>query len=417
MSSNKQTGFTIVELLIVVVVIAILAAITIVSYNGITTQANRSAAQSEVSSAGKAIESYKTVNGVYPATLLDAGVKADASKKYTVSQNTGFCISSTMGTVTYKMNSLISRPQEGGCGVNGNVTAFAGNADSGSANGTGTSARFNSPSGIARDSAGNVYVADLENHQIRKVTPAGVVSTYAGSGVAGSANGVGTAAQFDYPQDVAVDAQGIVYVADTDNNQVRRILPTGEVQNFATVSSVVAVGINPEGGLYAAGMGTTAIYKISSTGAVSTWIANPTTQCRYPYDFASASNGDLYTATINRHTICKITPAGVVSVYAGQTSGNTGAYTDGIGTAARFYSPSGLAFDSQGTLYVADSNNAVIRKIDTNGLVSTVAGSVGNFGYANGAGGAANFDAPWGIVVTPNDELIVSDWTSLRKIQ
>jgi prepilin-type N-terminal cleavage/methylation domain-containing protein len=417
MVSQKQTGFTIVELLVVIVVIAILAAIAVVSYSGLTTQANRSAAQSDVSSAAKAIESYKIVNSLYPTTLLDAKVTEEASKKYTVFQNTGFCISSTRGTVTYKMSSLISQPQEGSCGVSGNVTAFAGNADSGFANGTGTAARFQSPSGIAKDSTGNIYVADLENHQIRKVTPSGVVSTFAGSGTPGSANGIGTNAQFHYPQDVTVDSQDIVYVADTDNNQIRRILPTGEVQNFATISSVISVGINPEGGLYAAGLGTSVIYKVSATGTVSSWIANPITQCRYPYDFASASNGDLYTVAINRHAICKITPSGMVSVYAGQTSGTVGSYADGVGTNARFYSPSSLAFDSQGTLYVADSNNAVIRKIDSSGMVTTAAGSVGVFGYANGNGATAQFDAPYGISVTANDELIVSDWTSLRKVR
>ncbi len=194
-------------------------------------------------------------------------------------------------------------------------STLAGYAGQGNADGMGSNARFYNPSSVATDSAGNVYVADTANHTIRLITPGGVTSTLAGSaGNPGSADGTGSAAQFNQPQGVAVDSAGNVYVADTGNQTVR-----------------------------------------------------------------------------------KITPGGVVSTLAG-LAGSSGS-TNGSGSSARFYQPEGVAVDSAGNVYVADTWNHTIRKITSSGVVSTLAGSAGNFGSADGTGSGAQFYQPQGVAV------------------
>ena len=154
-------------------------------------------------------------------------------------------------------------------------------------------ASFREPSGVAFDGDGNLYVADTANHTIRKVTPAGVVTTFAGSGSSGSDDGTGTAASFNYPRGVAVDGDGNLYVADTNNNTIRKVTPAGEVTTFAGSGSYGSDD----------GTGTAASF------------ANPR-------GVAVDGDGNLYVADTNNNTIRKVTPAGVVTTFAG--SGSTG---------------------------------------------------------------------------------------------
>jgi sugar lactone lactonase YvrE len=263
---------------------------------------------------------------------------------------------------------------------NGTVTTLAGDADDegggGYADGNGTAASFSNPSGVAVDSSGNVYVADSDNQRIRKITPNGAVTTLAGSHNGGYADGIGTAAKFSVSQEVAVDSSGNVYVADTYNHRIRKITPNGMVTTLA--------GSGNEA--YADGNGTAASFT-------------------YPRGVAVDSSGNVYVADSYNQRIRKITPNGTVTTLAG--SGNTG-YADGMGTAASFNSPNGVAVDSSGNVYVADSYNQRIRKITPNGTVTTLAGS-GNQAYADGNGTAASFNYPEGVAVDSSGNVYVAD--------
>jgi sugar lactone lactonase YvrE len=259
--------------------------------------------------------------------------------------------------------------------ANGAVSTFAGSpTGSGSIDGVGEGASFLGPSGIAVDTAGVVYVADSLNSTIRKITPAGVVSTLAGlAGQSGSSDGVGTAARFNFPQGIAVDITGTVYVADTINSTIRKITSAGDVTTLA--GSAGSLGD-------ADGVGTAARFD-------------------FPGGIAVDDAGTVYVADTNNSTIRTITPAGVVTTLAG-LAGSFGS-ADGTGNAARFSFPSGIAVDAAGTVYVADSFNHTIRKITPSGIVSTLAGLAGFSGVADGTGSAARFNNPRGVSVAPAD--------------
>nr|MCS3816572.1 RHS repeat-associated protein [Mucilaginibacter sp. X4EP1] len=215
----------------------------------------------------------------------------------------------------------------------GTASTYAGNGTAGYVDGPMASAEFNHPMGTAVDAAGNVYVSDNYNSVIRKITPAGVVSTFAGSGTPGDDDGVGTAAQFNNPQGLTIDASGNLYVADKNNNVIRKITPAGVVSTYAADS-----------------------YEALVNGD------SPTASFFYPVAAAVDAIGNMYVSDQYYSVIRKITPGGVVSTLAG--SGTVGS-TDGIGTAASFNSPNGLAVDATGNVYVADASNNKIRKIIT----------------------------------------------------
>jgi sugar lactone lactonase YvrE len=215
----------------------------------------------------------------------------------------------------------------------GFVTTLAGTAgQDGGTDGAGSAARFSSPQGIAVDSAGNVYVADVTGNTIRKITPAGVVTTLAGTHrQSGSADGSGSAAQFINPAGVAVDLAGNVYVADEYNSVIRKITPAGVVTTLAGTPGVVGS---------ADGSGSAAAFNLPKSVAV---------------DIA----GNVYVADTFNHTLRAISPAGAVTTLAG-VSGSAGS-ADGSGSAAQFYQPSGIAVDNAGHIYVADTSNSTIR--------------------------------------------------------
>ncbi|KPM49784.1 choice-of-anchor D domain-containing protein [Jiulongibacter sediminis] len=264
---------------------------------------------------------------------------------------------------------------------NGIRTTFAGGS-AGYADGTGSSARFYNPNGIGTDAIGNVYVADASNHKIRKITPFGVVTTLAGS-TQGFADGVGNAAQFSGPQDVAADNMGNVYVIDNGNYKIRKISPSGEVSTL--VGSIQG---------HADGVGSAA--KFSDMRGLTI-----------------DASGNLYVAEFGTSRIRKISPAGSVSTIAGSSYG----YADGIGTSAKFNVPTGLEVDGSGNIYVVDVNNSKIRKITPSGVVTTIAGSTS--GYSEGPGSTAQFNSPWDLAIDSDQNIYVSDRLNhkIRKIE
>jgi len=327
----------------------------------------------------------------------------------------------------------------------GVVTTLAGLAGSiGSADGTGSTARFWQPYGVAVDSSGNVYVADSGNDTIRKITPAGVVTTLAGTaGAQGSANGTGAAARFWQPYGVAVDSSGNVYVGDQGNDTVRKITPAGVVTTLAGLAGVqgradgtnsvarftapAGVAVDSSGNVYVADYGNNDIRKVTPAGVVTTLAgmagthgsANGTgTAARFyhPSGVALDASGNIYVGDSDNDTIREVTPAGVVTTLAG-LAGNIGS-ADGTNNAARFNSPRGVGVDSSGNVYVADYYNDTIRKITPAGVVTTPAGLAVLYGNVDGAGGAARFDSPSGVGVDSSGNVYVADTLSqtIRKI-
>jgi len=267
----------------------------------------------------------------------------------------------------------------------GVVSTLAGSGKEGFADGTGKEAIFNTPAGIAIDDDGNIYTAEYKGHRIRKITPNGLVSTLAGSGKAGFADGIGENASFNNPEGVAVDSIGNVYVSDSSNNKIRKIAPNGNVTTLA--------GSGKKD--FADGTGAEASFK-SPTG------------------IALDTAGNIYVGDKENHQIRKITPSGIVTTLAG--SGKPG-FQDGPATKACFNSPNGIAVNGLGHVFVADADNQRIRQITPDGIVTTVAGS-GKAGSEDGYGSGASFHWPWGVVTDGGSTIYVSGHlcNKIRKI-
>jgi streptogramin lyase len=326
----------------------------------------------------------------------------------------------------------------------GVVTTVAGTASTpGTIDGTGTGARFSSPYGIASSQNGTLYVADTDNDTIRMITPAGVVTTIAGTAKSeGSADGTGSAARFKVPVAVAVDGNGNVYVSDYENVTIRMINPAGAVTTLAGKVGITGyvdgtgtaaefndpwgVSVDGNDNVYVGDLGNNTIRKITSAGIVSTLAGSPRTgnangtgtaaHFSYPSGIAVDSGGNMYVADQVNDEIRKITPSGVVTTLAG-SPGNAGS-ADGTGAAAQFNYPFGVAVDGGGNVYVADASNDEIRKITPSGVVTTLAGSAGVVGNADGTGSSALFNGPLGVVVDGNGNVFVSDTSNdtIRKI-
>lgn len=322
----------------------------------------------------------------------------------------------------------------------GVVTTLAGASGTfGSTDGTGVTARFSNPTGIALDAAGNVYVADQTNHLIRKVTPAGAVTTVAGTaGISGQVDGPAATARFSSPMGVVPDSAGNLYVADYNNHLIRKITPDGEVETIAGVggasgfldgnghllnaafySNPGGIAIAPGNTAYVADTGNNLIRRINEDGTVTTLAGSTNgtgvadgngTAARFnaPGGLTADGAGNLYVADSANHTIRKITPGGDVTTFAGTRL--IAGSADGQGTAATFAYPSGVAADSGGNLYVADYENHAIRKITQTGIVSTLAGSPGTPGSADGMGTTARFNYPRGVAVDGAGTLYIADY-------
>ncbi len=440
--NNMKRGFTIVELLIVIVVIAILAAIIIVSYNGITRSATEASLKSDINNASKIVENDKTLDGAYPvsASMANEGAGLQSSQGNTLmylTKSYGYCIAASNPSIadTFVLHSNSGSIETGTCDTT--VSTIAGSGVAGFNDDVGIAAQFNYPLGVAIDTSGNLYIAEWYGHRIRKITPDGTVSTLAGTGVAGFQDGAGASAQFNRPCGIAIDESGNLYVTEWTGNRIRMVTPTGTVSTIAgsgTAGYVDATGAsaqfrNPSsiaiglsGELYVADGTNDRIRMISAGGVVTTFAGSSrgyqdgigtAAQFNQPYGIAIDATGDLYVADNNNNRIRKIAPDRTVTTVAGD---GTQGYADGPALAAKLYFPSGIAIDSSGYIYIAATGDTTLRVLAPDGNVSTVTNTLG-WGYADGASNVAQFKLDWpgNIMTTDNvGNLYIADGTNHR---
>lgn len=246
------------------------------------------------------------------------------------------------------------------------VSTLAGNGQIGNADGPGSTAEFNNPDGVTIDQSGDVWMTDLGNHEVRHIAEDGTTTTIAGDGQAGYVDGPADQSRFNEPDGITTDSGGNIYVADMGNNVIRKITPEGEV---STLAGTGAPGLND--------------------GAADQ------AQFNRPAGIAADSSDNLYVVDEGNSVIRKITPAGEVTTIAG-----TGApgFQDGAAAQAQFNTPHAVAIDSSDNLYITDSGNQRVRKINTDGEVTTIAGN-GVAGYQDGPAVVSQIDTPHGIAV------------------
>lgn len=314
------------------------------------------------------------------------------------------------------------------------VTTIGGQAGvSGNINGDATVSRFNLPSEIKIDPNGNIYVSDRGNHAIKRVTPGGVTSVYAGfSGSMGATDGDITIATFNGPNGIAFDNAGSMYLADLGNSKIRKITSgitaasvvsvfsgtgvLGFVNGLSTVSQYNVpedCAVDAAQNVYVSEFGNHTIRKLNSSGESTTLAGDGTpgfvngtgTAAKFnnPIGIAFNLTGDLIVADYGNHVIRKVTVAGVVTTIAG---GSTSGFVDGPTSSALFFRPRDIAIDDEGNIYICDSANNAIRLLTHNGNVVTLAGD-GTAGTTNGSGASARFTVPLGIDVDETGNVYV----------
>lgn len=360
-----------------------------------------------------------------------AARNADGSSKFFSPSSTGLALD-TAGNVYVADFNAIHRLD-----LEGVVTTIAGTSpSSGRADGLGSAASFFSPGSLGLDNSGNVYVADIGNNAIRRITPAGLTTTVATNVGANQMQAQGVVyAAFPF-FNIAGDRAGNIIVTDESSHLVRRLMPDGSLATvagsqwpdgtpiyhprgygigFADRSRPQAVAGDGLGNIYI--IDGNRIRKITSAGADSFVTCGPDNTCLPPNDafptgIAADATGNLYVA--NRYAIVKITPAGTSVILAGNFA--IGGYTDGSGAEAKFNLPAALAVDTFGNVFVADTRNHAVRKVTPAGLVTTIAGRPGTSGVQVGTL-PASLASPTGIVVTADGTLYVSSENAVLKIQ
>ncbi|WP_160397324.1 cadherin-like beta sandwich domain-containing protein [Paenibacillus sp. MMS18-CY102] len=314
-----------------------------------------------------------------------------------------------------------------------------------------TSVKLNYPHGVAIDGSGNVYIAETSNQRLRKVDASGNISTVAGTGVAGYSGdgGAGKDALLNMPSGVAMDGSGNLFIAEYRNHIIRKVDPTGKITTVAgtgTSGTVVdggaatsskldlpyGIAVDSSGNLYIADGGSSVIRKVNTSGIISTIAGKGATTgstgdgglakdalLKNPYGIAVDGGGNLYIADTNNHRIRKVDTAGYISTVAG--TGTAGKLGDGgAATSAQLNGPAGVAVDSFGNLYIADSKNHRVRKVSASGIISTVAGSgLGSYSGDGGAAIVARLQGPTGVAVdSASGTLYIADYSNhaIRKV-
>jgi uncharacterized protein (TIGR03437 family) len=322
-----------------------------------------------------------------------------------------------------------------------NISTIAGTGTPGAATdgSDATKATLNFPSGVAVDSSGNVYIADSLNLRIRKVASGGGISTVAGNGVYSYSGdgGPATAAQLNSPEAVAADSSGNLYIADTGNNVVRKVV-NGTITNFAGNASAGSgsgqlngpqgLAVDSSGNVYISDTQNNRVLKATPAGAISTYAGNGaagfggdggaagSAQLNSPLALAVDSGGNLYIADFGNSRIRKVTPGGAISTVAG--NGAAGYSGDGLAAAnAQINLPQGVAVDAAGDIFIADSGNGVVRMVTPGGTITTVAGN-GLRGYAGDGGQAtrAELASPAAVAADTAGNLYIVDSGRIRKV-
>ena len=327
------------------------------------------------------------------------------------------------------------------------ITTVAGNGTYGFTGGGGaaTSAELSSPNGVALDAAGNVFIADTYNQRIRKVDSRGIITTVAGNGALGYSGdgGAATNARLCAPTGASLDASGNLYIADAGNGRIRKVSAGGTITTVAgggtasrlgdggaatkaSLNMPAGVALDATGNMYIVDEDNNRMRKVDTNGIITTVAGNGTAgfsgdggaatnaSLIYPGGVAVDAAGNLYIADSGNNRIRKVDTNGMITTVAGNgTAGFSG--DGGAATNASLYVPLGLALDAFGNLYVADRDNQLIRKVDTNGLITTVAGK-GAAGYS-GDGGAptnASLSSPFGVAVDAIGNLYIADTSNYR---
>ncbi|MFJ4126130.1 RICIN domain-containing protein [[Kitasatospora] papulosa] len=311
--------------------------------------------------------------------------------------------------------------------------------------GPAVSAKLNKPLGVVVDAVGTVYFSDYHNHQIRKITTDGKISTVAGDGKGAyrGDNGPAASAQLFHPRELAVDGAGNLYVADGNNHRIRKITPDGAITTVAGTNGngfsgdggpatsarldlPIGVAVDSTGALYIADHRNHRIRKVDTDGKINTIAGHKgagftgdgspaaSAQLSGPHGVTVDSAGNLYIADTGNQRIRKIAPDGTITTVAG-SNGYGFKGDDGPATSAQLYTPVRVALDSTGALYIVDSSNHRIRKVAPDGTISTVAGSTGK-GIAGDGGPAASaqLQNPYGLAVDCVDTLYIADHANHR---
>ena len=331
----------------------------------------------------------------------------------------------------------------------GIITTVAGNGTQGYAGdgGAATSAQLSYPYRVAVDGAGNLYLADSFNHRIRRVSPSGIITTVAGNGTQGYSGdgGAATSAQLSAPQGVEVDGAGNLYIADTSNQRIRRVSPSGIITTVAgngtygysgedgvatstPLSGPIDVAVDGTDNLYIADSKNNRIRRVSASGVIRTVAGNGTggysgdggaatlAQLSFAFGVAVDGAGNVYIADTLNNCIRRVSPSGIITTVAG--SGTYGFSGDGgHATLAQLSSPNGVAVDSTGNLYIADSFNDRIRRVSASGIITTVAGN-GTQGYSGDGGTAtsAQLYDPVAVALDGVGNLYIADFNRIRRV-